>query len=1245
MADPTYSPAEAPDPRLIPPPPADNLPANPIPESCLLVGVGASAGGVQALRKFFSATRAEAGMTYLVVLHQSPDYESHLPQVIQAVCELPVVSVSERTAIEPNHVYVVPPNHHLYVTDGWIRLREITDIRGRLVPIDLCFRSLAETHPGQSACVVLSGTGSDGTQGLKRLKEAGGFTFVQEPADAEQTEMPRSAIETRMVDCVALAVDLPERMSAMWRVGQQIRLPAPDQAEKLVTTDEAAAASLREVLALVRVRTGHDFSQYKRATIVRRISRRMQVTQVATVPDYLGYLREHSPEVQNLLRDFMISVTEFFRDSEAFEALERQVLPRLFAGRTAQDQIRIWVPACATGEEAYSIAMLMFEHVANHESPARIQIFASDIDENAINIAREGVYEETVAADMTPERLRRFFIKDGPRYRVKKELRESVLFATQNVLNDPPFSRLDLVSCRNLLIYLSQDIQERLLELFHFSLKPDGYLFLGSSESAEENMGLFAPLDKKHRMYARRPGHRAAPNLFGNTQVPHWVPRHRLGNGEELAPRPISYADLHLRVLEHAVPANILVNENYEIIHLSDEAGRYLRFPGGEPSHNLLRVVHPDLRLELRTALYTVQQKHTLEVREVAADLNGQTASVRITVRPVEQPESARGFTLVFFEEVEPEKQGRRRKESPQTEPLARQLEDELQRVKGEMRTVVEQYETANEEMRASNEELQAINEELRSATEELETSKEELQSLNEELTTVNQELKSKVDELSRANSDLQNLMASTLIGTIFLDRELRIKRYTPAAQSIFKLIPTDAGRPLADLSHSLHYPQLSDDAHEVLEKLSPVEREVRSNNGGWYLVRHTPYRTVEDRIDGVVVTFLDVSERIRANAAQEASEERFRVLVEGASDYAMFLLDPDRRVIFWSAGTERVLGYSRSEIMGEIADLIFTPEDRANDIPVREAETAKKNGAAPDKRWHLRKNGERFWADGIMTVLRTSSGELRGFAKVFRDATEEKQAQDELGETRDQLEERVRQRTAELEQANAQRQALARELVSAEEAERRRIARELHDQTGQQLAALILEQKRLKDSLQGNSEAEASLQRLDELANRIGQHVHALAFELRPTSLDDVGLARALENYINDWSSRSGIPADFHASAVEGEQRMAPEAETALYRIVQEALHNVSRHAGKASVSVILERRDSHVQAIVEDTGHGFDVEEHLQKRSSEHLGIGGMQERAALLGGKVTIESTPGQGTTVFARIPDVPYQPKEA
>ncbi len=840
-----------------------------------VVGLGASAGGVTALRAFFQHTPPDSGLAYVVILHLSPEYESRLPAVLQQTTAMPVREVDAPVPIEANTVYVISPTKHLSMSDGYLTLSEPDQPRGQRVAIDLFFRTLAKAHGRDAAAVVLSGAGSDGALGVTRIKEEGGITIAQDPSEAEYDSMPRSAIATGQVDVVLPVAQIPRQILNYYQQAQRIRLPSE------ISQGDADNDALRELFVLLRVRTGHDFASYKRATVLRRIGRRLQVNGATDLPSYLQILRERPDEVQALLRDLLISVTNFFRDPEAFAALDA-LLPRIFAAKRTDDQIRAWVAGCASGEEAYSLAILLREHAARLEQPPAVQVFATDIDEEAIAVAREGLYPDNIIADVSPERLHRFFTEEQGRYRIKKEIRDTVLFAPHNLLRDPPFSRLDLVTCRNLLIYLNREVQERVLELFHFVLYPDGKLMLGASESADSLPGLFTVVDKKHRIYSRRTVVRLAPMLPSLPLAAQELPRpaSALGAGP---PQSTSFADLHQRLIATYGHPSVLVDSDYTIVHLAGEIDRFLRFPSGEPSYNLLKVVHPDLRMELRTVLFeATQQGIPSAVMHVRMAVGQGMRLVNMLVQPVLDPVGARGFLWVLFTDTGAANDQPARESDISAEPMVRRLDEELQRMREQLRLTIEQYETSNEELKASNEELQAMNEELRSTSEELETSKEELQSVNEELITVNQELKNKVDEISRVNSDLQNLMAASDIGTIFLDRELRVTRYTPHVEGLFNLIPTDINRPLAHVTHDLQYDRLLADASRVLERLVPLEREVAHRDGRWFLMRLLPYRTIEDRIDGVIVTFVDITARKRAEETlRQAHDDLERQLQE----------------------------------------------------------------------------------------------------------------------------------------------------------------------------------------------------------------------------------------------------------------------------------------------------------------------------------------------------------------------------
>jgi chemotaxis methyl-accepting protein methylase len=849
----------------------DAVAVKPQDDGFLITGLGASAGGIQAFQEFFRNVPEKSGIAYVVILHLSPDHDSKLAQVLQSATKIPVTQVTEKVKVEPDHVYVVLPNQHLIMQDGSIVVSMNTQIEDRRAPVDIFFRTLAEEHGSSAIAVVLSGTGANGSMGLKRVKERGGCTFVKNPREAEFNEMPRNAIATGLVDQVLNVADIPAKIIAYKNNLGKIQIA--EESEKRPQDQQQA---LREIFIELRARTSHDFTNYKRPTLLRRIERRINIHNLPDLSSYVSYLRQNPEETKALLRDLLISVTNFFRDKKAFDVIETEILPMLIKGKTNEQQLRIWVAGCATGEEAYSLGIICAEKISGIIDAPKIQIFATDIDEAAIAQAREGLYSINDLADVSPERLRRFFIKEGDGYRIRREVRETVMFANHNFLKDPPFSHLDLVSCRNVLIYLNNVAQERVAETFHFALNPGGFLFLGPSESVDGATDLYATYNREHHIFQSR---QAAPR---NYPIPESVPNFNVDSHPVLtAPSPknktlerISFGELHQQLLEQYAPPSLVVNEEYDIVHLTDRVGRFLQISGGEPSSNLLKLIRPELRLELRTLLFQAGQRQTaVEVKGLKIKIDDQPETINIHARPVLRAgHTAKGFILVLFEtatDAQPEQEVLLASD----EPVARHLEEELMRLKAQLREANEQHAFQQEELKASNEELQAMNEELRSAAEELETSKEELQSINEELRTVNQELKVKVEETSLSSNNLQNLINSTNIGTIFLDRSLRVALFTPAARDIFNLITGDYGRPLSDITHKLDYPHLLEDAETVLEKLAILEREV-STSDKVFLMRISPYRTSEDRINGVVVTFVDITERKLAEHQLEENVE-----------------------------------------------------------------------------------------------------------------------------------------------------------------------------------------------------------------------------------------------------------------------------------------------------------------------------------------------------------------------------------
>ena len=970
----------------------------PIVAPCLpfpVVGIGASAGGLPALLRLFEEMPANNGMAFVIVLHLSPKHQSNADQLLQRSTRMPVLQVTETVKIEPNHVYVIAPSKQLTMMDGSLTVADMQRPRGQHVAIDAFFRTLAEAQRERAVAIVLSGTGGDGAVGISRVKETGGVIVVQHPGDAEHDGMPLAAIGTGLVDFVLPVVEMPQKLVDLWDNARTMELPPagpgdePASAVTELDDSEDAEHALQRVLGLLRAQTGHDFRQYKRATVLRRIERRMQVRSMHSLPDYVRLLEADAGEHKLLLNDLLIGVTNFFRDREAFETLERDIVPTIFRDRKASDEVRTWVAGCATGEEAYSLAMLLADQAAQMAHPPNFQVFASDIDEQAIAVARAGMYPTSIVTDVTPARLRQHFTRDENRYQIRKAVRDRILFAVHNLLRDPPFSRIDLITCRNLLIYLNRDIQQRVLETFHFALKPGGYLFLGSSESAESVDELFVAVDKKNRIYRSRasvrtlPYHRAQSTAPAHLNLPE--PRALAAS----ARRQASLADVHQRALAQFAPPSVVVDLDHNIVHMSDRAAQYMRLIGGEPSRDILALVLPELRIDLRSALYQVQNSGvSVEGRQVSMARDGRPSIVSVTVRPFHDDEANQDFLLVMFSEVErslDKESGGDREQGDDV--VLSQLEAELQRKKQQLQETIEHAEVSNEELRAANEELQAINEELRSATEELETSKEELQSVNEELITVNYELKIKVEETGKANDDLNNLIASTDIATIFVDSAMRIKRSTPRAADIFSIIPSDMGRSLLDLTHRLDYRELADDVALTFNTLRMVEREVRSHDGRYYIVRLLPYRTTEDRIEGAVMTFFDITGRREAEEKLRAGEARMRLVAESTKDYAIITMDRDGRVTSWNRGAERMFGYHETEVTGRNLDFLFLPVERERGAPAEEMAVARREGRALNERWHVRKDGSQLFCSGEITQI--ENGEYSGYAMIARDETQ----------------------------------------------------------------------------------------------------------------------------------------------------------------------------------------------------------------------------------------------------------------
>lgn len=823
-----------------------------------IVGIGASAGGLEALEQFLRRVPAKSGMAFVIIQHLDPTHKGIMPELLQRATNMRVLQVKDRMEVQPDCVYAIPPNKDMSLLHGVLHLLEPAAPRGLRLPIDFFLRSLAQDQQEHSIGVILSGMGSDGTLGLRAIKEKAGVVLVQEPTTAKFDGMPRSAIDAGLADIVAPADELPEKILAYLQ-----RTPLITRAE--IPLEDKTQSALEKAVILLRAHTGQDFSLYKRNTLYRRIERRMGIHQITKMTSYVRYLQENSQELDLLFKELLIGVTNFFRDPAVWEHLRTEFFPALLASRAPGQALRAWVPGCSTGEEAYSLAIVLKEAVEELKPKAQftIQVFATDLDRDAIDKARQGFFPENIAADVSDARLKRFFAKEDRGFRVRKEIREMVIFAPQNLIMDPPFTKLDILSCRNLLIYLAAEVQKKLMPLFHYSLSPGGILLLGSAETIGSYTDLFTQLSGKSRIYRRTepslpPEPVEFPSSFGTG--PH------TGVEARLAPKPpVSLQSLADQlVLHNYAPPAVLVNDKGDIFYVSGRTGKYLEPAAGKANWNIFVMARESLRYELSSAFQkALRQKETVTLHGLKVGTNGGEQAVDITVQQLHEAGPLQGLVMIVFTDIAataPAKAAARSSPSHARSPRLAELERELLQVRTEARTTHEEMQTSQEEFRSSNEELQSTNEELQSANEELTTSKEEMQSLNEELQTVNAELQSKVDDLSRASNDMKNLLDSTDIATLFLDNDLKVRRFTPQATKIIKLIPADEGRPITDLATELHYPELPDDAREVLRKLVFAEKPISAHDGRWFTVRIMPYRTLDDRIDGVVITFTDIT-------------------------------------------------------------------------------------------------------------------------------------------------------------------------------------------------------------------------------------------------------------------------------------------------------------------------------------------------------------------------------------------------
>ena len=1191
-----------------------------------VVGIGASAGGLAALKRFLSALPSDTGMAFVVVQHLSPDVESDLPSILARSTDMAVEPLDEPRPLEANHVFIIQPNTAVELTDGVLQpTRPSTETRYR-TSVDTFLVSLAAERKHNAVAVILSGTGSDGCRGIEAIKKNDGLALAQSPEDAEYAGMPQSAIDTGLVDLVLPADELARRLEQYFEIGSRV------DSREVAELDQDDRECFADVLDEIRRHTGHDFSEYKTPTLLRRIARRMSLNRLSDMRQYLTSLKSNPEEISRLFHDLLIPVTDFFRDPEVFEALRTTVIPEILASKPPGDEIRVWVPGCATGQEAYSIGMLLLDAVEDADHFASVKIFATDVDESLISTARDGVYLAP-SVQKVPEDLReRYFTQSNGSYHIDKRLREVVLFAVHDLLRDPPFARLDLVSCRNLLIYLKRSAQERVFNVFHYALQPEGFLLLGSSESADSFGELFSRVDKPHRIYKSLPSR--SPKLPVDTRRGSSLSDMTL-DASGLAGRQSRGREadqLHRQLLiDEFAPPSLLVNRDYEVVHISGDTQRFLGVPEGVPSRDVMKMVDPAIRLELRTALIDVfEEGESTLLGPVRLTDSPSEPEVQIEVRTA-RSNGERPMAQVIFHSDGPVSPRPRRPVEPEitddsASKIIHNLERELERTQQRLRSTIEEYETSNEELKASNEELLTINEELQSTTEELETSKEELQATNEELSTVNQELNAKLDELNELNSDLQNLFASTDIGTLFLDKKLRIRRFSEPVTDFFNLLDTDVGRPLDHITHQLDYDNFVEDARDVLNELRTIEREVTSDLQRHYVMRMLPYRTVDDRIDGVVITFFDDTDRIRAQEEVAESEMLFRTVFESASD-AMYLLEleEDGFSTFQRANTAAAdrLGYAQSDLERlTLADIV---EQGTADLTALH-QSLHTEGVATAEWSVVTRDGRSIPVEALAHSFEIS--DKQRVLLVSRDISTHKAYEEALLDAKEESDRLAELRAAFLANMSHEIRTPLTTILG--------LAQMLDDDLPGRQSKMVRIIRSSGRRLQQTLDSVLDLSRLE--AGQMG---------INPSEIDPVEQLEEIVEMYRPIADRRDVSVDLVDSDAPHSFLTDP---TFLNRIATNLIDNAIKFTEEGGVEVRVSGNHKTLRLEVEDTGIGIDpdflphlfdkFEQASQGLSRSHegsgLGMALVKHMVELLDAKIEVDSTQGEGTTFRLDIP---------
>jgi two-component system CheB/CheR fusion protein len=1199
-----------------------------------IVGIGASAGGLEAYSHLFPPLPPDTGMAFIVVQHLDPKHESLLAELISRMTRMPVTQAEEDMPVRPNRVYIIPPNANMALSQGFLKLVPRPELRGPYLTVDYLFSSLAEDQKEQAIGIVLSGTSVDGARGLEAIKRAGGITFAQDRKSAKYDYMPQSAIATGCVDFVLPPAEIAQELM---RINHHPLLAVPGTAkpEELHKEEDK---SFGQILHLLHRATGMDFSLYKQSTLQRRIGRRLVIHRLNNLKAYVHYLRETPAEIDTLTEDLFIKVTGFFRDPAAFEVLKEKFFPLIVPGKSPQAPIRVWVPGCATGEEAYSLAICWMEFLEERLATVPIQIFATDVSEKVIEKARTGLYPGKIAGEMSPERLSRFFTQTETGYEINKPIREMCVFARHNLIQDPPFSRVDFISCRNLLIYLEPELQKRVIPLMHYALNLGGFLMLGASETVGLSE-LFTLEDKKWKIYRKK----SSPGMAKLDLLPSLrpvmgqdLPLKHVAGREKLWSTMDLFREADRYVCRRFAPAGVLINENREILQFRGETDPYLKPAEGQASLSLMKMAREGLAAGLHSPLQeSLTQNRPVKREGLRLEYNRRFRTIDVEVVPLKLGPGQERYFLVLFEEAREAIAPLPQETEPAAEApgpegqdvlLIRQLREELATTKEYLQAVIEDLESRNEEMQATHVETLSLNEEFQTVNEELETAKEELQSANEELSTMNDELLNRNAELTQLTNDYRNLLASSQIPILMLDQDLKVRLITPAAGDTFNLFPADIGKSAAEINLRVKIPNMEDKVRQVMETLQSHSQEVQDLQGRWFALDIRPYRTMGNKIEGAVIALADIDTLKRSLTQVEESRHYAQTVVEAMRE-SLVLVDGDLRVKMANPYFYQTFQVSPQETEGS---LLYELGNREWDIPKLRETLAQVVSLGSSFQNFLVE--QEFPGIGLRTMLLNCCRAQRNGAEklillTIIDITDLKKAEESSKESERKL------------------RVLTSRLFTSQERERHRISWELHDEIGQGLAALKLQLAAIAATLKDQKEKKTCEDALQYVL-QIMRSIQNISLDLRPPVMEELGFTAAIKHLVSEFKRyfKTRCLLVIHGEPDKlFDELLPPERQILLYRVLEEALANIGRHAATTEAEVRIIRKGDVMQILVKDNGQGFDVEENrAADQEQQSVGLLAMEERVRMLGGTLNIWSKKGKGTMVSFSIPLKRNQP---